>query len=99
MEINTSSNITFSYKTTLEEEVQIQQNAAELVQKLLVPFANVVVKIIEKSLDLDTSVPAEVVVQNQPTLFTKGGCPNKSEPKPGSKPGHEYGPNWAEGIE
>ena len=97
MKVTTS----FSYETSSEEEVQIQQNARVLVQSLLVPFVGVLVRGMEKSLDLNTSTPPgeDVVIQNRTTLFTKGGCPNKSEPKPGSKPGHEYGPDWAEGIE
>ena len=98
MKVTTS----FSYETTSEEEVRIQQNASELVQKLLVPFVTTIIKAMEKSLDVDTSSQTgseDVIIQNRTTLFTKGGCPNKSEPKPGSKPGHEYGPDWAEGIE
>ena len=97
MKVTTS----FSYETSSEEEVQIQQNARVLVQSLLVPFVGVLVRGMEKSLDLNTSTPPgeDVVIQNRTTLFTKGGCPNKSDPKPGSKPGHEYGPGWAEGIE
>ena len=97
MKVTTS----FSYETSSEEEVQIQQNAGVLVQNLLVPFIGVLVRGMEKSLDLNTStLPGEdVVIQNRTTLFTKGGCPNKSDPKPGSKPEHKYEHNWAEGIE
>ena len=88
----------FSYETTSEEEVRIQQNASLVVQKLLIPFIEVMVKVMEKSFGVDTS-SSTVPVVNQTNLFTKDGCPNKSEPKPDSKPGHEYGPDWAEGIE
>ena len=88
MKVNTS----FSYETSGEEEVQIQRNASELVQNFLMSFVTTVIKAMEKSFDINTSSPPA-------DLFTKGRCPNKSDPKSDSKPGHEYDPDWAEGIE